>query len=135
MNHSLHQTEAQTKTLLHIECTAVNTRLLRKIMKQREDVAILTGGYDEETINFIRNQHPEYIVVNIDAIGNNVNQVYHSLVMLNEIHTGKLIVSGFDTASIRVLTSWMSKIAFVDFPLNSQRLLEAIGDKNHTKAA
>ncbi len=135
MNGSLQPTEAATKTLLHIECTAVNSRLLRKIMKQRKDVAILTGHYDDETMAFIRNQHPEYIVVNIDALGNNVNQIYHSLVMLNEIHTGKLIVSGYDISSIRVLTSWMPKIAFVDFPLNNQSLLETIANKEHTEAA
>lgn len=135
MNYSLHRTEAATKTLLHIECAAVNSRLLRKIMRQREDVAVLTGCYDDETMTFIRNQQPEYIVVNIDAIGNNVNQIYYSLVMLNEIHTGKLIVSGYDTSSIRVLTGWMSRIAFVDFPLNSQMLLEAIGNKDCIEAA
>ena len=135
MNNSLQPREMATKTLLHIECEAVNSRLLRKIMRQREDVAILTGCYDDESINFIRKQQPEYLLVNTDALGNNVNQVYHSLVMLDQIHTGKLIVSGYDTSSIRVLTGWMSQITFIDFPLNTPALLEAIGNDKHTDAA
>ena len=135
MNQFSQCIEAPTETLLHIECTAVNSRLLRKIMKQRKDVAILTGCYDDETISFIRNHQPEYIIVNIDALGNNINQIYHALVMLNEIHGGKLIVSGYDISSIRVLTGWMPRLTFIDFPLNTRMLLECIDSKTGTKAA
>ena len=135
MSNSLQPMEAATKTLLHIECAAVNSRLLRKIMRQNEDVAILTGFYDDETINFIRKQQPEYILVNTDAIGNNVNQIYHALVMLREIYTGKLIVSGYDTSSIRILTGWIPRIAFIDFPLNIQALLQVIVSDKHIEAA
>lgn len=135
MNLPLPNTETETKTLLHIEDKPVNSRLLRKIMQQRQDIAMLTARYDDDAVTFIRKHQPEYLIVNLDALGNNINQIYHALVMLNEIHRGKLIVSGYDTSSLRILTGWMSRLAFIDFPLNSQALLVLFDTPRHTRAA
>lgn len=135
MHYSLRHTPATTKTLLHIENQPVNSRLLRKIMQKSGNVAILTASYDEQTINFVREQKPDYILVNIEAIGNNTNQIYHALVMLHELHTGALIAGGYDTESLRVLTGWMTKISFISFPLSCQTLIELLDNKRHSRAA
>lgn len=135
MRPSLPLTETTTRTLLHIENKAVNSRLLRKIMQQRKDVAMLTARYDDEVMDFIRNQQPDYIVVNLDALGINVKQVYRALVSLHEIHKGRIIVSGYDTSTIRILTSWIPRLSFIDFPLTSLSLLELLDNSKHIEAA
>lgn len=114
---------APTKILLHIESKLVNSRLLRKIIKKREDIAILTAQYDEQALAFIRREQPAYLVANLDDLGNNPNQVNQALETLNEIHTGKLIVCGYDTSPFRGLRDRMSNLVLVDFPLTIQILL------------
>jgi hypothetical protein len=114
---------APTKILLHIESKPVNSRLLRKIIKKRQDIAILTAHYDEQALAFIRREQPTYLVANLDDLGHNPNQVYQALETLNEIHTGKLVLCGYDTSPFRGLCDRMSNLVLVDFPLTFQVLL------------
>lgn len=123
------------KTLFYIENEAINTRLLRKIILQHKDVALLTAHYDRQALDFIRDQQPELIAANIHALGNHVNQIYKALVKLHEVSEGQIIATGFDTRAIRVLTGWMKRLHFIDFPMDNQELLSLVDKSTRIKAA
>ncbi|MDT8405033.1 hypothetical protein [Sulfuriflexus sp.] len=118
---------APAKILLHIESQPVISRLLRRILKKRQDIALLRTRFDEQALVFIRRVHPEYIVANLDDLGNSPGEICEALAMLNEIHAGKLLVSGYDTSLIQQRCGEMRNVVVMDFPFTT-RILALLGD-------
>ena len=135
MNDSSAHTDKLTKTLLHFECTSANSRLLNALMRQRDDISIQTEPYNQEIVPFIVQHQPDYVVINTDDISQNINIIYQTLVMLNKIHDGLLIVNGYNLSSLLLLTAWMSGIHFVELPLNPEALFNALDNNERSEAA
>lgn len=125
---------APAKILLHIESQPVISRLLRKILKERQDIAVLRTLFDEQALAFIRHVHPEYIVANLDDLGNTPGEVCEALAMLNEMHAGKLLVSGYDASLIQQRCGEMPDVVVMEFPFTT-RILALLNDGSEPEPA